>query len=45
MDKQVPSLAAAGDSWHGWLMNRLLRSEAEALIYWDPAFPAQPFAG
>ena len=44
MDQQVPNLANAGNSWHGWLMNRTLRSEAEALIIYDPIFPANPIA-
>ena len=44
MDQQVPDLASAEDSWHGWLMNRIFRSEAEALIVFDPIFPTDPFA-
>jgi len=44
MNEQVPNLTAAGDSWHGWVMNQLLRSEAESLILYDPIFPADPFA-
>jgi serine/threonine-protein kinase len=44
MDEQVPDLAHAGDSWHAWLMNRVFRSEAEALILYDPLFPADPLA-
>jgi tetratricopeptide (TPR) repeat protein len=44
MDQQVPDLANAGGSWHGWLINQIFRSEAEALILYDPMFPADPFA-
>jgi tetratricopeptide (TPR) repeat protein len=44
MDQQVPDLANAGESWHDWLINRIFRSEAEALILYDPIFPADPFA-
>jgi serine/threonine protein kinase/tetratricopeptide (TPR) repeat protein len=44
MDQQVPSLADAGDSWNGWLMNQVLRAEAEALVLYDPIFPANPLA-
>ncbi len=43
MDQQVPDLANAGASWHGWLINRVFRAEAEALILYDPIFPADPF--
>ena len=44
MKQSTPTLASAGDSWNGWLMNQLLLSEAEALIVYDPSFPTDPFA-
>jgi hypothetical protein len=30
--------------WTEWLQARMLFSEAEALILYDPIFPAEPFA-
>jgi serine/threonine-protein kinase len=33
-----------GQSWHDWLTCDLLRREAEATIFYDPIFPADPFA-
>ncbi len=32
------------DAFWGGLEVRLLRHEAEAVILWDPIFPADPFA-
>ena len=30
--------------WTEWLQSNVLRNEAEALILYDPIFPADPFA-
>jgi hypothetical protein len=33
-----------GEGWHDWLICRIVLREAEALIVFDPRFPAAPFA-
>jgi hypothetical protein len=38
-----PSVADSADFWNE-LEVRLLRSEAEAVVLYDPAFPDNPFA-
>ena len=44
-DRDVPKLDQAnGISWHDVLICRILRREAESLLF-DAGFPSDPFAG
>ena len=36
--------AGLGPLWWNFVLNDILASEAEAVILYDPIFPAQPFA-
>jgi hypothetical protein len=40
----APPAADLGAGWHDWLFGQVALREAEALILYDPVFPADPFA-
>ncbi len=40
----APPSTDLGAGWHDWLISQIALREAEALILYDPVFPADPFA-
>ena len=40
----APPTMNLGPGWHDWLICQIVLREAEALILYDPLFPADPFA-
>ncbi len=42
--ESAPPAADLGAGWHDWLICQIALREAEALILYDPVFPADPFA-
>ncbi len=44
LEESTPPSSDLGASWPDWLIGRIALREAEALIVFDPVFPADPFA-
>ena len=44
LEEMAPPAADLGPGWHDWLIGQVALREAEALILYDPVFPADPFA-
>jgi serine/threonine protein kinase/WD40 repeat protein len=40
----TPRTDDLGEAWYDWLIGEIALREAEAVILYDPVFPAQPFA-